>query len=369
MKILLVLILAFHICPCFAQKNSLEKEAISITGNWYVEWHDYPQLGKVTKAALSISKQILNNRTQWLISGNYFDENSKQRPYSSKNIQVTDRGEIVINHPYYVLGHWGGGSHVQQVRADTVKGHWKYGNQGGLEVWQRSIPEITHIEFISDTSQKFVIGSLGQVELTYSSFWWGPRNDSRGNRPKFKIRFYGKNLWGNQTVSIQKDSGMEFLPGWTYALYENYRSSDRKHSEKMLGIETIIVVWQQAKPGRIKLLLNSIEIPFDFVVKGFPQVEEPARIIFEKKSEEDSWVETENTVISGDVVRIVAEYTKTPADKAKQATLLWKEKKKIVLLHQSTEDAKRFISESMTVSMPEIQEEKAPETMATEEDT
>ncbi len=251
-----------------------------IEGNWFVEWHDYPEEGMVERAALTLTKpwEMVEQSTKldatrwvynrkknagWSLDG-WRGENYDYG-YNTITPVVSGNRSIEIEHPYFILGHWGGSSTVELVAPDKITGLWKYKDNGGKEIWTKAAPKITRVKFLSDIDSEVTEGNVGRVEKSYDSYWWSAAVDMRGNRPDFDIEIYGENLWGHHVIDL--DGAVDLEPrGYSHMWDENALG----RPGRIIGLKLEVVIWEQFVPGRKTLFIDGKKIPFDFVVKDYP---------------------------------------------------------------------------------------------------
>ena len=224
-------------------------------GNWFAEFHDYPAKGEVTRVRYEVFRQP----SGWVIHGDQ----------GNGSHSVAPTGHILIEHGYFFLGYAGGLSNLKQVAPNEIRGRWSYRDAGGAVVWRKAIPKITRIKFTSDIVSEVAFGvAPGRVEGTFHESSWGPGNDMRGNRPRFTIEFYGENLWGHHDIDLLGDPALELWP--VYYLFENGRNNIWMVG-KPIGITFTVCIWDKFTPGQKTLVVDGMEIPFDFIVKGMPE--------------------------------------------------------------------------------------------------
>ena len=264
-----------------------------IEGNWFVVWSDTPEPGQTEKAILTLRKPWTSTAVRdesgarywtygrveeddWTLSG-YLGEHYDSG-YTAVTPKVSPNGRIEIEHPFFVLGHWGGESAVEPAGPDTITGSWSYHDAGGAERWRRAIPKITRVKFISDVEHELDFDAgLGRVEKSYSDYWWGPSNDMRGNRPSFWVEVYGENLWGHHVANIVDEPDLEPL-GSSYIWDET-----ADVPQHIVGLKFQIVIWPQFAPGRKTLLVDDMPIPFDLIVHGYAEEESPFELRFVRR--------------------------------------------------------------------------------------
>jgi len=255
----------------------------SIEGNWLVQWHDTPEKGKVLQGALALNKRwsrrpittesgqrywvsTRDPESAWHAEGKIGDDYGGSYEGTP---QASATGQIVTQHGYGFLGHWGGLSKLSQTGPDTLEGQWTYRKQGGAERWQRVTSRVTRVVFHSDISDEVVYGQgVGRVEKSYNPDWWGPGNSMRGNRPTFWIQIYGQNLWGHHVLNFRDAPDLELLDQ-RYIFQDGRTHSRLWHPERTVGIQATVVIWPGFTPGRKVLLVDDMEIPFDFIPTGY----------------------------------------------------------------------------------------------------
>lgn len=188
----------------------------------------------------------------------------------TETYSVSPEGKIHANYSYGMLGHWGGESDLKQVGPDEIRGKWNYrGRYGGDVVWRRAKPQVSRVVLSSDVADDFDPGKKpGRVEKTYDGYWWSSASDMRGNRPKFNIAFYGKNLWGRHDIRVspQLDADNLILSDLEYRCCGEIKGPQGD----VVGLSTEVIVWAGAVPGRKTIFIDDVPIPFDFVVHGHP---------------------------------------------------------------------------------------------------
>lgn len=252
----------------------------TMEGNWYVEWHDSPEEGQVERAALTLAKpwEMKNEKTRsgavrwvyyrkhkdkWSLGG-WWGKNYGEG-YASIDPTVSGNNKITIDHPYYILGHWGGDSVVQLAGPNKIMGKWKYRDKGGTEIWTKAIPKITRVKFLSEIENEVVYGTVpGRVENTYSGYVWKDWNDMRGNRPRFWIEIYGENLWGDHAIDLCGAEGLEPRE------YSYIRDAASNLPGGVVGIKFTVIIWPHFKLGRKTIFVDGMKIPFVFILKNYP---------------------------------------------------------------------------------------------------
>lgn len=268
---------------------SEERPIERLEGNWMVEWHDAIEPGKSSLAALTLARpwkrtaegEPLDGRRwhwrrdhegPWLLSGSYGD--GFKDGYSTSTIEISPSGEIRIEHPYFVLGHWGGSSVLTQVSDDEIRGRWTYADKSGVEVWRRVRATLTSAAFDSGGEPKPEHVPLpsggapaGRIEKKFDAFWWGPSSMMRGNRPSFRIEVRGENLWGHHVVELEDELDLEQLD------HRPVREENVGRPGRIVGLSIELVVWPRCRPGRKTLLIDGNPVVFDLVVEGYPEEE------------------------------------------------------------------------------------------------
>lgn len=314
-----------------------------LEGNWFFEWSNYPTGDGKTRGAAVLRRQWKQERVEVIGGGGGGGYFNRVYPFDSpltleyttdfKNwggltLQRSQQGSLEI--PW---GSWDGhASELKLKGRDELRGlaRWTYlksigGNsyenvplEGG-EVWRRALPYIKRVVFkgvsFYDYSAQFTQyddpsstvesettlgGRPGRVEGRYGSVkGWGPDNDMRGNRPKFKIQIYGENLWGHHLIDLGGAVDLEPLPYWTYIMKGGGRySSLHNRLQEVEGIELEVVIWPKARPGRYAVRVDGISIPFDLVIKGHPGASVKAGQAVETTGQDPSIFNTIITILA-----------------------------------------------------------------------
>ncbi|MDH5804554.1 MAG: hypothetical protein OEZ54_05160 [Gemmatimonadota bacterium] len=266
----------------FSATRGVSRGNATLEGNWLVTWYNAEGMGSPS-AALTLGKPwdlvcdstffegsckrmyVRNDEADWSLHGSYGD--NMAQVYYPITPDIQPGGVIKISHPYFVLGYWGGESNITQAGPNTIVGAWHYGeDEGGREIWRRAVPAVERVRFLSDIESEIVFGEgTGIVVDAYDSFWWGPENDMRGNRPEFWVEIYGQNFWGNHVAYVEGGPDIELV-----GLRPIYGDGESGELFNIIGLTAAVKIWEHITMGPKYLVVDGISIPFEFVVNGHP---------------------------------------------------------------------------------------------------
>ncbi|HWP42565.1 MAG TPA: toxin glutamine deamidase domain-containing protein [Blastocatellia bacterium] len=278
----------------------------SLEGNWIIEWHNYPEDGQVTRLFAILKRQwemkcleeegggcrhynvVSQTDKSWTL---HFT--SDRQNWGEAYPQVDEWGNL----NYEWQDFQGRRSTLRAVGPNDIRGSWSTPpenpneRKGGAELWRRVLPDIKRVIFkgvsfydysaqltqYDDPSSTIESeatpgGTHGKVEGTYGSVkGWGPGNDMRGNRPKFKVQIYGENLWGHHLIDVGGALDLEPLLEWrTYILKDGSKHGAPSDPTQVAGIEADVVIWPKARPGEKELRVDGVVFPFELVLHGYP---------------------------------------------------------------------------------------------------
>ena len=150
---------------------------------------------------------------------------------------------------------------------DEMRGTWKWNDDTGPVIARRM--EIAPDRIVAEAQSKHVAkpGATVRVVRKFDRFWWGKGNSMRGNRPRFSLTVLGKGftkLW--HRAWADRSRGLQIVN-----VKPVYAPQDAgKTGRRVIGSRISVVLWDDAQPGRHLVRLDSLNIPIDLVVDGFP---------------------------------------------------------------------------------------------------
>ncbi len=246
---------------------------LDLVGNWIVSWEDAIQ----SRAFVTLTKGGAWQCTptdggcwgtftrsadapwvidMWLDGLTIFPTEAEVRP--DRTIKAT--------YYYAVLGHWGGIS-TGSAAVNEISGEWRYGDESGREIWTRVESTVTGV--VGDDGVAAAVGT----PVTVTSDYLGPVTSQRGNRPGATLRVLGENLWGRQRYWLPKTSDIE-VSGMSCLCGDGARYADEHacfSNGGSAGLEFALTIWWDAKPGRHYLYVNDTAVPFDLVLRNYPE--------------------------------------------------------------------------------------------------
>jgi len=268
--------------------------APSPEGNWIVEWRGAPsELEQTAFFVLAKGPEFKcwpnqSGRGCWY--GFRHAENAGWTLSGISNKAQGSRGQIVhgvgklevepslVKIDYFPYVH-NQDEVVRNLGTDSPGGTWTSSHNGkdinGQSVWRRAVPQVTRAVFHFNLgTQKLESATApnehrAEVRMKYDSFWWGPDNNMRGNRPEFRVDIYGENLWGVHYPWIDPRTRLELEDeyyicgngernrGWTACLGQ---------AGGVVGISYGLNIWNGVKPGTKMLFLDGVPVTFELVV-------------------------------------------------------------------------------------------------------
>lgn len=238
-------------------------------GNWEVTWHDYPEKGQSTTAAVVLQRSRETDRVRWAagVTTDYTSWGNGRPEFN--------QGRLEIQWGYRILGGWGGKSTLQQISRDELRGRWSYeaSKAGGVEIWRRAVPKVRQVVFTSEMKSTWIeSGPAGRVEV------------KPGGAGKFNVRIFGENLWGSQVIDLGDDPQLRTQGVWgTYlegtaspqpdgtTVFKETGSHEGLHNMKqIIGIQTDVILGEKFTTGMKLLRVNGISVPFEMVLNVPP---------------------------------------------------------------------------------------------------
>lgn len=237
-----------------------------VEGNWEITATDSPDPGKTLRYYLSLRKtrQLTLNGAPF-VSGASFPTGlgslwNFQRLTNDEWLGLSPGSFVYTpSGSFSLTDYWNRVSTFLPSSSNEMRGVWKYGNNGGTEIWRRLPPLISAIEFRGRTTNRVAYGgSPGRLQVDYDG-----SDGMRGNKRGFEIRIFGENLWGRHYAWVE---GQDVEAYWSWPI----TAENSGQRDNVVGILIQGYVWSHVRPGVKQIHFDDITIPFDLAVEGMP---------------------------------------------------------------------------------------------------
>lgn len=260
---------------------------IALEGNWKIKWENtdggdftgYATFAKGRAPILCPKEPCRPVDSKWGVSFYFLPGKGE----TAGSTVISSPGILETKYNHFWLGTWGGKSKGRVINNDRIEGEWSYG-KSGPEVWERVKSEVISVQSLSDRPRDTALLSSRPVRV--KSQYSGAGNDMRGNRPSFKLRLFGRELWGIHYVWMPPESDLELRSMRYICTLRSDGSGYPTHSTYsvcmsqggVVGVEINIVVWSKAKPGRQFMYFDRQPIPFDLELERWPGIQRDIKL-------------------------------------------------------------------------------------------